>query len=52
MTQSLDSRTSQPFVYRFFGGPPLAVIGRLILLSVLVGQLAAALGGTLARAQG
>jgi hypothetical protein len=44
MTQSLDSRTSQPFVYRFFGGPPLAVVGRLILLSILVGVILAAIG--------
>jgi hypothetical protein len=44
MTQSLDSRTSQPFIYRFFGGPPLAVVGRLILLSILVGVLLAAIG--------
>src|SRR5260370_42488366 len=44
MTQSLDSRTSQPFIYRFFGGPPLAVIGRLILLSILVGVILAAIG--------
>src|SRR5438067_6836365 len=44
MTQSLDSRTSQPFIYRFLGGPPLAVIGRLILLSILVGVILAAIG--------
>jgi Family of unknown function (DUF6460) len=44
MTQSLDSRTSQPFIYRFFGGPPLAVIGRLVLLSILVGVILAAIG--------
>jgi Family of unknown function (DUF6460) len=44
MTQSLESRTSQPFIYRFFGGPPLAVIGRLILLSILVGVILAAIG--------
>jgi hypothetical protein len=44
MTQSLDSRTSQPFVYRFFGGPPLAVVGRLVLLSILVGVILAAIG--------
>jgi len=31
-------------VWRFFGGPPLAVIGRLILLSILVGVILAALG--------
>jgi hypothetical protein len=33
-----------PYVNRFFGGPPLAVIGRLILLSILVGVILAALG--------
>jgi hypothetical protein len=31
-------------VYRFFGGPPLAVMGRLILLSILVGVVLAAIG--------
>lgn len=31
-------------VYRFFGGPPLSVIGRLILLSILVGVVLAAFG--------
>jgi len=31
-------------VYRFFGGSPLAVIGRLILLSILVGVVLAAIG--------
>ncbi len=35
---------AQEYVYRFFGGPPLAVIGRLILLSVLVGVILAAIG--------
>jgi hypothetical protein len=45
MTQeSLESRTSQAHVERFFGGPPLAVIGRLILLSILVGVILAAIG--------
>src|ERR1700738_1167659 len=44
MTQSLDSRTSHPFIHRFFGGPPLAVIVRLILLSILVGVILAAIG--------
>ena len=29
---------------RFFGGPPLAVIGRLVLLSILVGVILAAIG--------
>jgi hypothetical protein len=31
-------------VSRFLGGPPLAVIGKLILLSILVGVVLAALG--------
>ena len=31
-------------VSRFFGGPPLAVLGRLILLSILVGVILSALG--------
>ncbi len=31
-------------IRRFFGGPPLAVIGRLIMLSILVGVILAALG--------
>jgi Family of unknown function (DUF6460) len=36
--------SSRDYVSRFFGGPPLAVIGRLILLSILVGVILAALG--------
>ena len=31
-------------VQRFLGGPPLAVIGRLVLLSILVGVILAAIG--------
>ena len=31
-------------VRRFFGGPPLAVLGRLLLLSILVGVILAAIG--------
>ena len=31
-------------VDRFFGGPPLAVAGKLILLSVLIGVVLSALG--------
>jgi hypothetical protein len=31
-------------VSRFLGGPPLAVIGKLVLLSILVGVVLAALG--------
>ncbi len=42
--QSLESRKSQDYVHRFFGGPPLAVAGRLILLSILVGVVLTALG--------
>jgi Domain of unknown function (DUF6460) len=32
------------YVHRFFGVPPLAVIVRLILLSILVGVILAAIG--------
>jgi hypothetical protein len=32
------------FVSRFLGGPPLAVLGKLVLLSILVGIVLAALG--------
>ena len=50
--ESLESRKSQDktqdksqdYVQRFFGGPPLAVAGRLILLSILVGVILAAIG--------
>jgi hypothetical protein len=38
------SRHGHDNVHRFFGGPPLAVIGRLILLSILVGVVLAAIG--------
>jgi hypothetical protein len=31
-------------ITRFLGGPPLAVVGRLVLLSILVGVILAALG--------
>jgi Family of unknown function (DUF6460) len=48
MTESIESRTSQAtshaLIHRFFGGPPLAVIGRLVLLSILVGVILAAIG--------
>jgi hypothetical protein len=45
MTQeSLESRKSVDLVHRFFGGPPLMVIGRLIMLSILVGVILAAIG--------
>lgn len=32
------------YMQRFFGGPPLAVVGRLILLSILVGVILTAIG--------
>jgi hypothetical protein len=35
---------SNDFVQRFFGGPPLSVIIRLVLLSILVGVVLAAIG--------
>src|SRR5262245_60339751 len=35
---------SNDSVTRFLGGPPLAVLGKLILLSILVGIVLAALG--------
>src|ERR1700744_4554151 len=45
MTQeSLESRRANYSVHRFFGGPPLAVAGRLIMLSILVGVILAAIG--------
>jgi len=40
---SLESRKPD-HVQRFFGGPPLSVIVRLILLSILVGVILAAIG--------
>jgi hypothetical protein len=42
--REIDDRSAHPAVSRFFGGPPLAVIGRLILLSILVGVILAAIG--------
>jgi hypothetical protein len=42
--ESLESRRPQDYVQRFFGGPPLAVVGRLVLLSILVGVILAAIG--------
>ena len=42
--ESLESRRPHDYVQRFFGGPPLAVVGRLILLSFLVGVILAAIG--------
>ena len=44
MTQQYDRQYGHQSVSRFLGGPPLAVIGRLILLSILVGVILAAIG--------
>jgi hypothetical protein len=47
MAQQYDRQSGQQSgqsVNRFFGGPPLAVIGRLIGLSILVGLILAAMG--------
>jgi len=35
---------ANPYVTRFFGGPPLAVIGKLVLLSILIGVVLSTLG--------
>ena len=32
------------YIHRFFGGPPLSVIFRLVLLSILVGVILRVLG--------
>jgi hypothetical protein len=42
---STPTETSKPnYVSRFFGGPPLSVLFRLVLLSILVGVILEALG--------
>jgi len=38
------ANTAHAYVHRFFGGPPLAVLVRLILLSILIGVVLSALG--------
>lgn len=35
---------ANPYVSRFFGGPPLAVMGKLILLSILIGVVLSTFG--------
>ena len=35
---------ASPYVSRFFGGPPLAVIGKLALLSILIGVVLSTFG--------
>ena len=42
MAQEIEYQ--RDIVNRIFGGPPLAVIGRLVLLSILVGVILAAIG--------
>jgi Family of unknown function (DUF6460) len=39
-----EQAEAQQFIHRFLGGPPLAVLGRLALLSILVGVILAAIG--------
>jgi hypothetical protein len=41
---SRDPQKRDDYVTRFFGGPPLSVIFRLALLSILVGVILEALG--------
>ena len=35
---------ASPYVSRFLGGPPLAVIGKLVLLSILIGVVLSTFG--------
>ena len=35
---------ASPFVTRFFGGPPLAVFAKLVLLSILIGVVLSTFG--------
>ncbi len=42
--EPVEKRMSADPVSRFFGGSPLAVLGRLILVSVLVGVVLSVLG--------
>ena len=42
--ESLESRKSEDMLQRLFGGPPMAVVGKLILMSILVGVILAAIG--------
>jgi hypothetical protein len=44
MTMNDDTVTKNDTVTRIFGGSPLAVLGRLILVSILVGVVLSALG--------
>jgi len=42
MTTSIESENN--YLHRFFGGPPLSVIFRLVLLSILIGVILQVLG--------
>jgi hypothetical protein len=44
MTQIDQRPATNPGLNRFLGGTPLAVLGRLILLSILVGVILSAIG--------
>ena len=44
MTMPTERPMASSYVVRFFGGPPLAVIFRLVLLSILIGVILEVLG--------
>jgi hypothetical protein len=44
MSMSPETPTTNNYVTRFFGGPPLSVIFRLVLLSILIGVILEVLG--------
>src|SRR4030088_2343382 len=41
---SMPTERPNNYVHRFFGGPPLSVIFRLVLLSILIGVILEVLG--------
>ena len=44
MSMSPETSATNSYVTRFFGGPPLSVIFRLLLLSILIGVILEVLG--------
>src|SRR5258707_15864900 len=44
MSTSPETPATKSYVARFFGGPPLSVIFRLVLLSILIGVILEVLG--------
>ena len=44
MSMSPETPATTSYVTRFFGGPPLSVIFRLLLLSILIGVILEVLG--------